>query len=276
MTRLYQGSRRNRILSPYGGLFLGAEAEGGAQTLTEPYVDNLEADTIGDTAAELAAKDIHYALGGAAGACRADDYSNMPAIANGVSYTNVFAGAGNQNCYLQMTLPSGQGYGYVPSANPVVLHESVVYMHGIGHQIDCYLQGTNNTGIFILFTGSQFQVHTRLGGAFTHKGTWASGLASTPANNAWFYLGIQYNHSTNNVYCRIKELGAGATEDTGWKIQAVAAPTFDDTEWVQFSANAKSGDTNVCGVAQLRVCEQTVHGYGNGANATRNYYDLVS
>jgi hypothetical protein len=281
MTRLYQGSRRNRILN---GVLLKNAEEVGSAVLAAPYIDNFESDTIGDNEATMEAKDYHWSSGGVGSTgvtCQADDYDAMPAINNGVSFTNVITNIGSSACYNQMMLPAGQGYGYIPTDNGVPLLEAIVYASGTGAQIDCYMQGGagGNDGVFMFFNGSQFNVQTRLGGVLTPKVIIPSTLSSSPFAQCWFYLGWQYNFATNITHCRVIELGTtGATqEDTGWKSGTVNSPTFPSgTEWVKTTVTAKSSTTAYCGVAQTRFCDQLVDGYGLANNLTRTYIDEVT
>jgi hypothetical protein len=129
----------------------------------------------------------------------------------------------------------------------------------------------------MFFTGVNFTVQTRLGGTFTQKALFSAGLSTSPLAQTWFYMGLRYDHSTDTVYGRIKELGASHTEDPGWKSASVNSPTFPQgTEWTKSTVTAKSNTSAYCGVAQTRFCDALVDGYGYGANETRTYLDEVS
>lgn len=240
----------------------------------QPYVENFEGDTAGDNAATLEAKVTHNDVFGVACACRAIDYSTLPAIANGNLLTKCVADIGSNYAGQVMLLSAGEGF--VPSDGEVFLSESVHFISGTSAQASISaLSANGQEGIRGFFVGGTFRLDTITGGTPTNKKAFASGLASQPDGVCWFYFGLQYDLNGLGLFCRVIEFGStGATqEDTGWVAAgAVSSPTYDaNTEWLQFQAASNSSTSALQGMAQLRICEQTEHGYGLGQKATHNY-----
>jgi hypothetical protein len=240
--------------------------------LAQPYIENFEDDNIAEGEGVLEAKYSHHDVY-TAPTVQAIDYGDLtPILSN--QYDKCITQIGTSVVGSAMLVPAT--YGFVPSANPVFLAEAVVYVHGTGGQAEIWARSADDQeGILAYFSGSQFYLNTIHSGAQTAKVSGlASGLSTTPFGVKWFVFQVQYVHSTDTVYFRIQEMGASGNEDSGWKSQALT-PTFDDTEWVKFQALAKSGSADDQGLAQLRVCEQITHGYGDGAKATATYQDIT-
>jgi hypothetical protein len=241
-----------------------------------PVVENYEADTAADNAATLEAKSTHYDVYGAGVTCQLDDYSTLVADARGTPFTKCITDIGTNFCGNSMLLEAGSGF--VPTDDEVFLAEGVFFVSGTSAQASLYATSADgNEGILAGYIGGAFFLDTITSGAGTRKIDVATGLASNPDGVCWFYFGVQYNHANEQTYFRIIEFGpAGATqEDTNWVDGGICpTPTFNTaTEWRLFKAASNSNTSAVQGVAQLRVCEQTVDGYGLGVVATHNYTD---
>ena len=240
-------------------------------TLVYPLIENFELDTVTEDAAALEAKLTHYDVYGAGVTCQLDDYSTIPAIANGNTLTQCVTDIGTNYCGQAMLVAAGKGF--VPSDGAILVAEVVVYTIGTGAKANFWMRdAASQEGIFVGFEGGNFFLDTITGGSGTRKINQASGLSSSPDGICWFLFGLRYNLASLATYFRIKEFGStGATqEDTGWVAGGtVSSPTYDDTEWTLFQGAANSNTASLQGVAQLRI--NNVEVYGNGAKETANY-----
>ena len=252
----------------------GANVRDSLPPFEQPYVENFEGDTVGETGAQLSAKITHNNVFVDPLTVQLVGYSTMPEIV-GTDLTKCVTCPGNQVVGSTILLPGG--YGYIPSGGAVVLAETVAYCTGTSAQVEIWMRdAAQGDGVLAYHDGNNFKLNTIRNSVQTAKLSVSDNLASSPFQTAWFYMALQYNLSNNQVYMRIIEFGASATEDSGWvSLGTVVSPTFNNNEWVTFQVISKSDTTGLVGVSQLRVTDAQVGGYGLGQLATHNYQDLT-
>jgi len=238
-----------------------------------PMIYNFDGDSIGNTGTQLTAKDTHGATR-PTGTVQLQDYSSFNTFDPTTDRpTQCFEGQGStESPYVYPTLGSDEGW--VPSDDGEFLIETVTIGYGTNQRLSYYIRDEDEEeGINIdMYSNSYHYCRTMTGG--TWDSSWKFGpygLSRSLGNWHWYYHGIRYNFSNNQVRGRLVSLD-GSFTDTGWiLVGTVSSPSFDaDVRLNTLLVSPSSGTTAIQGLGQIRVADWS-DGANDGELETHNY-----